>query len=132
MKIKSALYLLLIILLATFLSTTVAAEEEILDWPASVETKEITVIQGGESVYYRYVPTETREYAIIYQNWVPLHYEIHAADGGFLDYRNWMDDNNHCYDIYTFNAGEEYIITFFYGGEPSPEGKYTGNCFLCA
>lgn len=127
MKMKFALHILFIVLLASLLCTAVAADNEILTWESSVETKEVTVIEGGDPIYYRFVPTETREYAIKYPNHVPLGYEFRTSNDEVLEFRNWMDDNNNFYDIYTLNAGTEYILTLFYGGESSPEGKYTGN-----
>ena len=130
MKIKSAIYFLLIVILAAFLSTSVAADNDILDWSASVETKEITVIEGGEPISYRYIPKETREYAIKYQNWKPLHYEIRSTKDEHLEFWNWCDDQNNFYDIYTLTKGTEYIITFYYGGESTPEGKYTGTASI--
>lgn len=127
MKIKFALHILLIVLLTTLLCTAIAADGEILTWESNVETKEITVIEGGDPIYYRFVPTETREYAIKYPHNVPLGYEFRTSNDETLEFWNWMDDNNNFYDIYTLNAGTEYILTLFYGGESTPEGKYTGN-----
>ena len=126
MKIKSALYLVLFILYVTLISPAVSANNEILDWPASVETKKITVIQDGDPIYYRFVPTETREYAIKYPGNVPLGYEFRSSNDDVLEFWNWIDDENNFHDIYTLTAGTEYILTLFYGGVPTPEGKYTG------
>ena len=127
MKTRSALLFLIIVLTVTLFSTAVSANSEILDWPASVETKEITVIQDGDPICYRFVPTETREYAIKYPSNVPLGYEFRTSNDEVVEFWNWIDDNNNFCDIYTLTAGTEYILTLFYGGEPSPEGKYTGN-----
>jgi len=127
MKKRYALLFLLIIFLATLFITAVSADSEIIDWPADSETINITVIEGGDPIYYRFVPTETREYAIKYPSNVPLGYEFRTSNDEVVDFWNWIDNDNNFNDIYTLTAGTEYILTLYYGGMSTPEGKYTGN-----
>ena len=126
MKIKSALYLVIILLLASLFCFPVAADAETLVWNEAEETKSITVVEGT-SVTYRFAPSESRQYALRYELHKPLGFEF-SVDGYHPDFTNWMDENNIAYDIYDLTAGTEYTITFFFNG-PAPEynGTYTGD-----
>ena len=125
MKIKSAIYTLLILLLVTFLGTSVSADDEILTWSADETTKSITVVEGAP-VTYCFIPNETGEYALKRQNWKPLGYELSANNGEHPEFQNWMDDNNNSYDIFQLTAGTEYTIMFFFNGpDPAYDGTYT-------
>lgn len=127
MKIKSAIRILLILLLAVYICTAVSADDEILTWEASQETKTITVVEGSP-VTYRYIPGETGQYAIKRKTWTPMDYELHCANGDYMERENWSGEDNYSYDIYNLTAGTEYLIWFNYNGMEDPQtGSYTEN-----
>ncbi|MBQ8768639.1 MAG: hypothetical protein IJZ15_03175 [Oscillospiraceae bacterium] len=127
MKIKSAIRILLVLLLSVFICTAVSADDEVLTWAASEETKTITVVEGSP-VTYRYIPSETGQYAIKRKTWTPMDYELHCANGDYMERENWSGEDNYSYDIYNLTAGTEYLIWFNYNGMEDPQtGSYTEN-----
>ncbi|MBQ9859842.1 MAG: hypothetical protein IJO76_04090 [Clostridia bacterium] len=130
MKNKVFLFPTLFVLLISLFSFRAMATEDVQSWSSSETTKTITVVEGN-GVSFRYTPKETGEYAIKYSRDVPLDHDVNTADGEYLEFENWMDDQMNSYDIYQLTKGKEYIIQFFYSGPDSRyNGKYTGKVSL--
>lgn len=125
MKIRSALFITVILLLIPLLSFAIFANEEAIDWDESIETQVVDVSQGQWTTY-RYTPSQTRQYAIKHINNTPLVIELSTASGDYVEHNNWMDEENNSYEIFDFIAGTEYIIKFGYSwDDDNYDGTYS-------
>ncbi len=118
MKRKLSLCLALFIFMLSFSGFSVTANNDIPLWESSVTTKTVTVTgtngPSEEKVSYRYIPTETEEYAIkiphMREN--PLSYSIYTIDDVYVNYENWVTET-YVYSIFKLTAGQEYIVSFY-------------------
>ncbi len=127
MKRKLSLCLALFMFILSFSNFSVAAATNIPLWESSVTTKTVTVTQGDgpndEWTSYRYIPTETKEYAIklpyVNNNYISI--SVRTIDDIYVDRDHWMGES---YEYYILNltAGQEYVVSFYgvnYTGEIS-------------
>ncbi|MBQ4612006.1 MAG: hypothetical protein IJB26_00490 [Clostridia bacterium] len=117
MKKSIAFCLALLILIASFAVFPVSAANDIPLWSSSETAKTITVVYNNspnaKPLSYRYVPTQTAEYAVKISLDSPIGGGFYTADGGFISSTYWEDiERGFGYEIYKLTAATEYLLTF--------------------